>query len=122
MFGWKFSSQIAESVANPRNSYAVHLAEAIQHVAFDEVLEREKSPLAVHWSKKVNAWPHPVMESGIRDVKVPHRFLKTVVRDLKRVESISPHFAPRSAVRGTGVLQKLSLFFWKPSIQKSRQF
>src|SRR6267378_1769632 len=48
-------------------------------------------------------WPHPIVESGIRYVKVLQRLLETVVRDLKRVESISPHFVPRPAVRGTGV-------------------
>lgn len=81
----------------------MYLTEAIQHIAFDEVLEREKSPLAIYWSKEVNTWPHPIVKRGIRYMKITHRFLKTVVRDLKRVESISPHFVPRSAVRGTEV-------------------
>lgn len=79
----------------------MYLAEAVQDIAFNKVLERKKPPLAVYRSKQTNAWLHPVVEGGIRYVKVSYRFLETVVRNLKRVESISPHFAPRFGVRET---------------------
>jgi hypothetical protein len=111
MSRWEFSEQIIESTMDPRNLYTVYFAEAVEDVTFNQVLERENPPLAIHRSKQAYARAHPVVKSGIRYVKVSHSLLETVVRDLKRIESISPHFAPHFAVRVARVPANVSSLF-----------